>query len=79
MFLAQRANQVQKKQQTSIFAKNFTKLDNTTSSLFVKKGMQHPTNFGFWGGIKDILKQSYYICLYLFLQRELSINYSKAP
>lgn len=77
MFLAQRANQVQKNQQTSIFAKKFTKLDNTKISLFVKKGMQHPTNFGFWGSIKDILRQSYYICLYLFLQRELSINYSK--
>ncbi len=41
MFLAQRANRLSKKQQMSIFLKNFTKFDNAKEPLLRSKVTQH--------------------------------------
>lgn len=78
MFLAQRANRLSKKQQMSIFRKNFTKFDNAKEPLLRSKVTQHSVIFCLECIIKYILKYLHHIYLYLFWQREPSISCSKA-
>ncbi len=79
MFLAQRANRLSKKQQMSIFRKNFTKFDNAKEPLFRSKVTQHYVIFYLKCIIQYILKYLHHIYLYyLFWQREPSISRSKA-
>lgn len=79
MILAQRANRPLNKQQMSIFANNFTKLDNAKEPLFRSKGTQRSVIFYFCCIIQYILKYlHHHIYLYLFWQREPSISCSKA-
>jgi hypothetical protein len=78
MFLAQRANRLSKKQQMSIFRKNFTKFDNTKEPLLRSKVTQHSVIFWLNCIIKYILKYLHHIYLYLFWQRQLSISCRKA-
>jgi len=77
MFLAQRANRLSKKQQMSIFRKNFTKFDNAKEPLLISKVTQHYVIFYLECVIQYTLKYLHHIYLYLFWQRKVSISHRK--